>query len=59
LPPPRLRAPPLPESFHTRGFYCRIDHLYHLVLGTAPTKRKPLRWIQRGGVWTIDWKRLR
>ncbi len=52
----RLRCP---ESYHTRGFYWRIDHLYHLVLGTPVTKRKPLRWIQRGGVWTINWNKLR
>lgn len=48
-----------PESYHTRGFYWRIDHLYHLALGTPAEKRKPLRWIRRGGVWTIDWSALR
>jgi hypothetical protein len=48
-----------PESYHTRGFYWRIDHLYHLALGTPAEKRKPLRWIRRGGVWTIDWVALR
>jgi hypothetical protein len=48
-----------PESYHTRGFYWRIDHLYHLALGTPAEKRKPLRWIRRGGVWTIDWAALR
>lgn len=52
----RLRCP---ESYHTRGFYWRIDHLYHLVLGTPAGKRKPLHWIQRGGVWTINWNKLR
>jgi len=48
-----------PESYHTRGFYTRIDHLYHLALGTSPDARKPLRWIKRGRVWTVDWSRLR
>jgi hypothetical protein len=52
----RLRCP---ESFHTRGFYWRIDHLYHLAIATPPEKRKPLRWIRRGGVWAIDWTKLR
>jgi len=48
-----------PESYHTRGFYWRIDHLYHHALGTPPERRKPLRWIRRGGVWQIDWSKLR
>jgi hypothetical protein len=48
-----------PESYHTRGFYTRIDHLYHLALGTSPAARKPLRWIKRGRIWTVDWSRLR
>ena len=48
-----------PESYHTRGFYTRIDHLYHLALATPPAARKPLRWIKRGAVWAIDWNRLR
>jgi hypothetical protein len=48
-----------PESYHTRGFYWRIDHLYHLAIATPPEKRKPLRWIRRGGVWAIDWTKLR
>jgi hypothetical protein len=52
----RLRCP---ESFHTRGFFWRIDHLYHLALGTPAEHRRPLRWIRRGGVWTINWARLR
>jgi hypothetical protein len=52
----RLRCP---ESYHTRGFYWRIDHLYHLALGTPPERRRPLRWIRRGGVWHIDWSSLR
>jgi hypothetical protein len=48
-----------PQSYHTRGFYIRIDHLYHLALATPIEKRKPLRWIKRGAVWTVDWRRLR
>jgi len=48
-----------PESYHTRGFYWRIDHLYHLAIGTPPDRRRPLKWIRRGGVWAIDWNRLR
>jgi hypothetical protein len=48
-----------PESYHTRGFYWRIDHLYHLAIATPPERRKPLRWIRRGGVWAIDWTKLR
>ena len=48
-----------PESFHTRGFYSRIDGLYHHVLGTPHAARKPLRWIKRGGQWTIDWRPFR
>jgi hypothetical protein len=48
-----------PESFHTRGFFWRIDHLYHLALATPPERRRPLRWIKRGGVWAIDWTRSR
>ncbi|HVV52471.1 MAG TPA: hypothetical protein VHO06_22585 [Polyangia bacterium] len=47
-----------PESFHTRGFYIRIDHLYHHALGTPPEKRRPLRWIKRGAVWSVDWRLL-
>jgi hypothetical protein len=47
-----------PESFHTRGFYIRIDHLYHHALGTPLERRRPLRWIKRGAVWTVDWRLL-
>jgi hypothetical protein len=49
----------MPQSYHTRGFYWRIDHLYHLALATPPEARKPLRWVKRGSVWMIDWNRLR
>lgn len=47
-----------PDSPHTRGFFTRIDHLYHLALATPPERRRPLHWIKRGSVWTIDWRRL-
>jgi hypothetical protein len=46
------------ESYHTRGFFARIDHLYHHALGTPPGARRPLRWVKRGGVWAIDWSAL-
>jgi hypothetical protein len=48
-----------PASFHTRGFYTRIDHLYHHALGTPREARRPLHWIKRGSVWAIDWQRSR
>jgi hypothetical protein len=44
---------------HTRGFFGRIDELYHLALATPAERRKPLRWIRRGSVWRIDWSKLR
>jgi hypothetical protein len=47
-----------PQSFHTRGFFARIDHLYHLALATPPERRRPLRWVKRGAVWAIDWGRV-
>ncbi|HMF41839.1 MAG TPA: hypothetical protein VKQ32_14275 [Polyangia bacterium] len=49
----------MPQSYHTRGFFWRIDHLYHLALATPLAARKPLHWIKRGSVWMIDWNRLR
>ena len=49
----------MPQSYHTRGFFWRIDHLYHLALATPPASRRPLRWVKRGSVWMIDWNRLR
>ena len=49
----------MPQSYHTRGFFWRIDHLYHLALSTPPASRRPLRWVKRGSVWMIDWNRLR
>jgi hypothetical protein len=44
---------------HTRGFYWRVDALYHLALGTPEEKRKPLVWIKTGTYWRIDWSKLR
>jgi len=44
---------------HTRGFFHRIDGLYHLALDTPPEKRRPLVWIASGRVFRIDWRRLR
>ena len=38
----------MPQSYHTRGFFWRIDHLYHLALATPPAARRPLRWVKRG-----------
>jgi hypothetical protein len=48
-----------PQSFHTRGFFVRIDHLYHHALATPGEARRPLRWIKRGPTWAIDWSRSR
>jgi hypothetical protein len=47
-----------PESYHTRGFFTRIDHLYHHALETPLERRRPLRWIKRGAVWSVDWRLL-
>jgi hypothetical protein len=48
-----------PDTPHTRGFFCRIDELYHLALATPPDRRKPLVWIKYGAGWRIDWRKLR
>ena len=48
-----------PDSPHTRGFYTRVDHLYHFALATPEQARRPLRWIKRGTRWHIDWQRSR
>ena len=48
-----------PGSFHTRGFYGRVDQLYHLALATPDARRRPLHWVQMGGVWRVDWTRSR
>jgi hypothetical protein len=47
------------DTPHTRGFYCRIDALYHLALATPPDQRKPLVWIKSGARWRVDWRKLR
>ena len=47
------------DTPHTRGFYWRVDELYHLALGTPAEKRKPLVWIKTGTRWRIDWSKLR
>jgi hypothetical protein len=49
----------LPDTPHTRGFYHRIDGLYHLALGTPQEERRELRWIRTGASWRVDWNRLR
>jgi hypothetical protein len=48
-----------PDSPHTRGFFARVDHLYHLALATPEESRRPLQWIKRGTRWQIDWQRSR
>lgn len=48
-----------PDTPHTRGFYGRVDELYHLALGTAPVDRRPLVWIKGRNTWRIDWTKLR
>jgi len=47
------------DTPHTRGFYWRVDALYHLALATPPEKRKQLVWIRSGTRWRIDWTKLR
>jgi hypothetical protein len=48
-----------PETSHTRGFYGRVDELYHLALATPAERRKPLVWIKTGSRWRVDWTKLR
>jgi hypothetical protein len=48
-----------PDSPHTRGFFARVDHLYHFALATPDQARRPLHWIKRGTRWQIDWQRSR
>jgi hypothetical protein len=48
-----------PESPHTRGFFGRIDDLYHQTLGTPPAARRRLHWVKSGAVYRIDWARSR
>ena len=47
------------DTPHTRGFYWRVDALYHLALATPADKRKLLAWIRTGTRWRIDWSKLR
>lgn len=47
------------DTPHTRGFFHRIDGLYHLALDTPPEKRRPLVWIKSRGGWRVDWRKLR
>jgi hypothetical protein len=48
-----------PESPHTRGFFARVDDLYHHALGTPPEQRRYLHWVKVGSVYRIDWTRSR
>lgn len=48
-----------PDTPHTRGFYGRVDDLYHLALATPPQDRRPLVWIKSRNGWRIDWTKLR
>jgi hypothetical protein len=43
---------------HTRGFYQRIDGLYHQALGTPVDHRIPLPWIRSGLIWRLDWRQI-
>jgi hypothetical protein len=54
-----VRAFGWPATPHTRGFFARVDELYHLALATPPEARKPLSWIKRGTSYQIDWSKLR
>ncbi len=49
----------LPDTPHTRGFYGRIDELYHLALATPAPDRRALVWIKGRNAWRIDWRKLR
>jgi len=48
-----------PDTPHTRGFFGRVDELYHLALATPAADRKPLVWIKGRNTWRIDWTKLR
>lgn len=48
-----------PDTPHTRGFYGRVDELYHLALATPAADRRPLVWIKSKNTWRIDWTKLR
>lgn len=47
------------DSPHTRGFYGRVDQLYHLALATPTADRRALAWVKQGELWRIDWRRMR
>jgi hypothetical protein len=47
-----------PDTPHTRGFYGRVDDLYHLALATPAEQRRPLVWIRMGQAWRIDWSKV-
>lgn len=49
----------LSSSPHTRGFFSRIDLLYHRALATPRDKRRELCWVRSGQVWWRDWSRSR
>jgi hypothetical protein len=48
-----------PDTPHTRGFFGRVDDLYHLALATPAADRRPLVWIREKSAWRIDWRKLR
>jgi hypothetical protein len=48
-----------PESPHTRGFFMRVDSLYHHALGTPAAERRPLHFVRSGRTWRLDWRRSR
>ena len=48
-----------PDSPHTRGFFGRVDDLYHHALGTPAELRRRLHWVKVGAVYRIDWTRSR
>jgi len=48
-----------PESPHTRGFFGRVDDLYHHALGTPADLRRRLHWVKTGSIYRIDWARSR
>ena len=47
------------SSLHTRGFFSRIDLLYHRALATPRDKRRRLCWVRSGPVWYLDWSQSR
>ncbi len=49
----------LADTPHTRGFFVRVDALYHLALATPPDQIRPLAWLKMGNLWRIDWRKMR